>query len=225
MARENGETSKVSWKKHVDEIKKVFEFKEILGTIQSDVLEHGTSTMTAAGLSHSRLYHWRYCIAYCLKFSWTCLLKGLLCAAEQMTFEDHGSQTQQPFDCQMTATTAFFYYVKKLKSKATIYCLTCEAQASKAGSREASLRELAIERDGLVWDSGTESVKRVTSRGKQNTASGDEQSSVPTQQGIKQGLSVYLVVSLDGENLNSEELRALPVTLSTIRKLAEDIFF
>ncbi|KAK1166979.1 calcium/calmodulin-dependent protein kinase type 1D-like [Acipenser oxyrinchus oxyrinchus] len=32
MARENGETSEVSWKKHVDEIKKVFEFKEILGT-------------------------------------------------------------------------------------------------------------------------------------------------------------------------------------------------
>uniref|UniRef100_A0A8C4SBA1 Calcium/calmodulin-dependent protein kinase 1Da n=1 Tax=Erpetoichthys calabaricus TaxID=27687 RepID=A0A8C4SBA1_ERPCA len=32
MARENGETSNVSWKKQVDDIKKMFEFKEILGT-------------------------------------------------------------------------------------------------------------------------------------------------------------------------------------------------
>ncbi|MGH0150012.1 UNVERIFIED_CONTAM: hypothetical protein FKN15_026357 [Acipenser sinensis] len=52
-------------------------------------------------------------------------------------------------------------------------------------------------------------------------AMSDQQSSVPTQQGIKQGLSVYLVVSLGGENLHSEELRALPVTLSAIPKLAE----
>ncbi|XP_036433541.1 calcium/calmodulin-dependent protein kinase type 1D [Colossoma macropomum] len=32
MARENGESGKDSWKKQVDDIKKIFEFKEILGT-------------------------------------------------------------------------------------------------------------------------------------------------------------------------------------------------
>ncbi|XP_071385483.1 calcium/calmodulin-dependent protein kinase type 1D-like isoform X1 [Centroberyx affinis] len=32
MARENGESSDGSWKKHVDDIKKIFDFKEVLGT-------------------------------------------------------------------------------------------------------------------------------------------------------------------------------------------------
>ncbi|XP_041934383.1 calcium/calmodulin-dependent protein kinase type 1D [Alosa sapidissima] len=32
MARENGDSGKCSWKKQVDDIKKIFEFKEILGT-------------------------------------------------------------------------------------------------------------------------------------------------------------------------------------------------
>lgn len=32
MAKENGESSDGSWKKHVDDIKKIFDFKEVLGT-------------------------------------------------------------------------------------------------------------------------------------------------------------------------------------------------
>lgn len=32
MARENGDSGKCSWKKQVDDIKKIFDFKEILGT-------------------------------------------------------------------------------------------------------------------------------------------------------------------------------------------------
>ncbi|CDR00017.1 unnamed protein product [Oncorhynchus mykiss] len=32
MASENGESGGGSWKKNVDDIKKVFEFKEVLGT-------------------------------------------------------------------------------------------------------------------------------------------------------------------------------------------------
>lgn len=32
MAKENGECGDGSWKKHVDDIKKIFDFKEVLGT-------------------------------------------------------------------------------------------------------------------------------------------------------------------------------------------------
>lgn len=32
MAKENGESGDGSWKKHVDDIKKIFDFKEVLGT-------------------------------------------------------------------------------------------------------------------------------------------------------------------------------------------------
>ncbi|KAI5618037.1 calcium/calmodulin-dependent protein kinase type 1D [Silurus asotus] len=32
MAQENGETATDSWKKQVDDIKQIFEFKEVLGT-------------------------------------------------------------------------------------------------------------------------------------------------------------------------------------------------
>ncbi|MED6267023.1 hypothetical protein CHARACLAT_008020 [Characodon lateralis] len=39
MARENGDTgSGETWKKQVDDIKKIFDFKEVLGTITADVL-------------------------------------------------------------------------------------------------------------------------------------------------------------------------------------------
>ncbi|GAA6073571.1 calcium/calmodulin-dependent protein kinase type 1D isoform X1, partial [Tachysurus ichikawai] len=32
MAQENGDTAKDSWKKQVNDIKQLFEFKEVLGT-------------------------------------------------------------------------------------------------------------------------------------------------------------------------------------------------
>ncbi|MBN3316299.1 KCC1D kinase, partial [Atractosteus spatula] len=129
MARENGESGKESWKKQVDDIKKLFEFKEILGTVS-----HG----------------------YCHDFQSICLAITIVFSSQKMlpfffpSVYNPGVKEDEAFDTQKAVLlgkkSGAFSEVVLAEEKATgkMFAVKCIPKKALKGKESSIENEIAV---------------------------------------------------------------------------------